>query len=177
MSGFLAFAQAWAKLVGEVFSQYPLAAAIVTLIAVALFLLFERTSASSGWPELTLRFFLALVAWAILVPILGTVLAILTWLGEKAEQTLSGLGQLVRFLYGDYVAQPIPVLILFSVSVIGFFVWNRWRPHLPVAWVKALLCAAAFILLVAVGVPIANQLGGHSTTPRSEINAKAKQTE
>ena len=36
MFGFLEFVKAWAKLISEVFVKYPLAAAIVTLVAVAI---------------------------------------------------------------------------------------------------------------------------------------------
>jgi TRAP-type C4-dicarboxylate transport system permease large subunit len=70
MAGFLEFVKAWAKLISEIFVSYPIAGALITLIVVVLVYIYERKNGSTDWTKRTAHFLVALLGWAIFVPIL-----------------------------------------------------------------------------------------------------------
>jgi hypothetical protein len=164
MSGFLEFVKAWAKLIGDVFGQYPFAAAIITLLVFAAFYAYERHAKSENWPTLTFRFLIALIGWAILVPILGWIFNRIEEVWSLVKFVASGLASFGLFLYQAYATHPILVLVLAAISTVAFVVWHRLRPMSPSWPLKAIACIAMFAVGVAITKPIANLFAPSSVT-------------
>lgn len=158
MSEFLDFVKGWAKGIGGVFGDYPLAAAIITLVAVVAFIALERRAKSADWTTRTYYFFIALVGWAIAVPILGFIFKIIEKFWGAAEGAASAIVGVSLFLYHAYEKHTLLVLILLAISVTAFFAWHFVRPKSPSRTLKGIACGALFLLSVAVGAPIANLL-------------------
>lgn len=165
MSEFLDLVHAWARLASRAYTESPLGAALLTLAAMLGFLILERRSGSTRWTDRTLRFSIALVAWAIVIPVLGLFSDADDAIWRAAEGTLSGLirsGQLISEAYERY---PLVVLALFVASCVTFIVWHLLRPRQPPGLLKAFLCVALFAVGVSISYPIASALRGH--TPAS----------
>jgi predicted membrane protein len=131
------FFGAWKDLITHIYSDYPLAAAITTLVAVGVFVYVERAE-FENLATSTFHLFAALIVWAIVVPILGSLFGV------------------VEKLYNVYDKHPLLVLVLFIAAVAVFLIWGFLRPKSPSRAVKAIACAILFLLSVAVAAPIAN---------------------
>ena len=172
MSDFLDFVKAWAKLISGVFADFTLAASIVTLIAAVLFFAYEHQKKTSDWTTRSLHFFIALVGWAVAVPILGMlfkVVASIWGIGEGMFSALKSLGSLV---YSAYEKHPLVVLTLLLINLVVFLVWHLIRPRHPSQALKGIACFSIFSLSVAIASPIANLF---SETP--DIKPKTKPLE
>jgi hypothetical protein len=161
MSEFLDFVKGWAKMIGGVFGDYPLAAALITLVAVVAFMIMEHRARPSNWTTRTYHFFIVLIGWAIAVPILGFVFGLI----EKILGLGKGALNVLAFLYGAYEKHPLVVLMLLVVCVGTYFVWHFMRPKSPSRILKAVACAALLFVSVAVSKPIAGLFSPSEATP------------
>ncbi|ALL71693.1 hypothetical protein K788_00036780 (plasmid) [Paraburkholderia caribensis MBA4] len=156
MGEFIDFVKAWAKLISGVFADAPLAGAVVTLITVALFFAYERHNKSADWTIFTFRFFIALMAWAIAVPVLGFVFSIIKGVWDGAQAVRSAVWEFLLFLYRFYDSHFIIFLAILLVVVLAHVAWHLLRPEEPPGLYKAIVGIAAFSFCAAVGKPIAD---------------------
>jgi len=161
MTAVITFLKDWIKLIGEVFGKYPLAGALVTAAAVAVFYLLQKHHNPTGDSQKSVvNAFLTLLGWLIAVPILGVILNTVTFVGGTAFTA-------TQFFYTKYDQQPIAVLILLALSLIGYVIWEWWfKPRQPV--LRAAIAAGLFLVLVALVVPVINFFAPSQVPPRSE---------
>src|SRR5205085_10173597 len=101
MTAIIDFFVKWVALISEMFKKYPLPAAVVTLAAVLVFMALQRErNPNKDNQTSVIHAFLVLLGWAIIVPIIGTILNIVVWI---AKALLSAL----TFLYTSYQRHPL----------------------------------------------------------------------
>jgi hypothetical protein len=160
MSEFLTFANAWSGLASRVYTASPLGAALLALTALIGFLMLERRAGSTRWSGRALRFSIVLVAWAMVVPLLGLFSNADDAIWRAADRTLSSLIRLGPLIGDAYERYPLVVLAAFVVSGANFIVWHLLRPRGPSGVLKAFVCLALFLLGVMISDPIASVLRG-----------------
>jgi hypothetical protein len=150
MHDFLDFFSKWLHAIGEVFGKYPLAGAIITIGAVALFLWAMKEYKVADWTKRALLLTCVLIAWLVCVPLLGLVLDLL---GE--------VWTLIKLLYGQYYDQPFFVLVVTGVAIVAGSIWvflPLLRSHRPGRWVRVIVIVLAWLATTLLGVPIMNKL-------------------
>jgi MFS superfamily sulfate permease-like transporter len=168
MMGVIEFLKDWVHLIGDVFGKYPLAAALVTILGVGVFVLLERQRNTSHDTTISvIHAFITLIGWLISVPLLGVIFNT----GSKAATLfISG----VQFFYSRYEQQPIVVLVLLALSLLAYVIWEwRSRPRQPMF--RGLIAMVAFFIAVALTVPIFNIFlppASASSTPPPTTTAK-----
>jgi hypothetical protein len=165
MNAIYNFIEGWKDLFIKIWSEYPLAGAFITVLVICAFVVCER-SKYGRWPPPVLHMFIALIAWCVLVPILGLLLSLLLKIGEWLGAGVSFLWRVGSFIFGVYQAHPLFVLILAVLAVVVCWIWHWRRPTgMSVNWqTKALICCAAFVVSVALGAPIINLLSPSTPT-------------
>jgi hypothetical protein len=158
MGDMVEFFEKWIGLITAVYKEYPFAAALATAAAVAAFVLYERRKPSRGNAEFAGRLFLALLAWAIIVPILGFVFKVLGWSIEHLEQVIKFTAAVISLIYDVYKHHPWLVLGLLVAAVAAYFIWEYFDKGRLDARLKAVVCVAAFCLAIAIAGPIADAL-------------------
>ncbi len=157
MSSIYHFIMAWKDLITKVFGEYPLAGALVTLIAVGLFYQLEKNWRPRKRPS---NLLLTLIGWAIVVPILGFVLNIAGEAWEIIKGLVPALAKLSASLYAIYTHHPYVVLAVVAVAILTYFAWKRWRPRLlPYRAARVIALVIAAILVTLILGPIADSLG------------------
>ena len=175
----------------EVYTQYPLSAALVTVAAFVWFLQFRSDNYLSdlfkNWPnsfyELVnelgpknILFFLLI--WSILVPIVGFLLAALGRLWELFAEALTGAMRALSFFYDIFADHPLLVSAILAASVLLYFVPNRfWPRRISEWWENQVLKLACFVagiaLIISIAAPFANLIEGPSQhAPSSALPEK-----
>ena len=149
MAGVIEFLKVWAHLIGDVFGKYPLAAALVTVVAVGAFVLLERQRNTPHDTTISvIHAFIILIGWLISVPLLGF---IFNTGSTTAAFFISG----IQFFYSMYNQQPIVVLVLLVLSLLGYGIWEwRSRPRQPIF--RGLIAITILFIAIALTVPIFN---------------------
>ena len=128
MTSIYEFLNAWRELITKVFGEYPLAAALMTLLAVGMFFALQ-----TEWRRERTRsnILLVFVGWLVAVPILGFVMTVLGKVWEFIETTVPRVGKILGSFYHIYKSHPYMVLIILALGIVGYCVWNRWWPQQP----------------------------------------------
>src|SRR2546421_415868 len=126
MTAIIDFFVKWAALISEMFKKYPLPAAVVTLAAVLVFVQLQKErNPNKDNKTSVINAFLVLLGWAIIVPIIGTILDVVVWIAKALLSALS-------FLYGAYQKHPLFVLGAVVTAVIAYLIWEwRVKPRQP----------------------------------------------
>ena len=134
----------WTELITNVFSEHTLSGAILTGIAVAVFLYLEKTNRFQDKTETLKHGFLVLLGWLILVPIFGWIFSI-----------VGSLADVLVFFYEKFEDQPVIVLVLLLLSVSVYFLWPIVRKHkAPSPTARAIAAGLFFLVSTALVVPI-----------------------
>lgn len=180
MGSIVDFIASWKDLIVKVFGEHPLAAALVTLVAVAVFVALDRGPRKGKRPSTLL---MTLGGWAVAVPILGFVMTVLGKLWAFVEKAVPFLAGILGSVYKIYEKHPLIVLVLICAGVIGFFVWKWWRPNFwPNRGVRVVALAAAVVLAVHIVGPIADllpseaRLSDGANAPASAASAAVRPT-
>lgn len=165
MDAVLSVVNDWKDLIIKVFGQYPLAAALITLVAVGAFFYLEKTLRPQQAPT---NILMVLLGWAVIVPVLGGLL----WLLSEFWDIVKAIAQLVASslssVFSIYQKHPLLVLALAITATLTYFVWKRWRPNvLPSRLLRFLSLAIAVILVANVLGPIVE-----FAMPESTISSK-----
>ena len=151
------FSISWKELITKVFGQYPLAAALITILAVAAFIKLQtewrrgRTSSNVS---------LVFLGWLVLVPIFGFVMIVLGKLWAFIEVALPFMAKILGSFYGIYEHHPYMVLITLALGIVCYFAWNRLWPRRPEVlqnrFLRILCIAAGIVIAVHVASPLAD---------------------
>lgn len=142
----------WKDLITDVFGSYPLAGAIVTLVAAGIFYLLHteyrkgKTASNAFW---------VFFGWAITVPIVGFLLDIASEIYGAIKKVLGFLWSALSSLYGIYVKHPLFVLFLLVVAVAAYVVWAWFRPKLiPGKPLRVIILCVVIIVLAHIVSPL-----------------------
>lgn len=151
MQAFLEFVGKWIDLIVSFFKDYPLAAALVTIVAAILYVgvwkhwfSFAKRWTVNTWPKHMLLFFVVILAWSVAIPIVGAVLKALGFVfGGTA------------WLYKKYESHPIYCLSeTVAIAILGciwFFLPSKWRPK---RWKRVVIAVLIWFLLLVLVVPL-----------------------
>ena len=144
MQAFLEFVGKWIDLIVEFFGNYPLVAAIITVIAVGVYILLWKKLHIDTWTMHTLLFLCVILGWAVAIPILGSLVIVIEFIGKG-----------IAWIYKKYESHPI-----FCISVTGIMsasgtVWyllpKRWK---PMRFIRIVITLLIWFLLIALIVPV-----------------------
>jgi hypothetical protein len=175
MDAVLSVVNAWKDLIIKVFGQYPLAAALITLVAVAAFFYIEKTLRPRQAPT---NILIVLLGWAVAVPILGGLLWLLGELWDLVKAVAPAVASALSSLFLIYQKHPFLVLSLVGIAILAYVAWKRWQPNiLPSRSLRVLSLGIAVTLLAHVVSPIVEYLLPEATvaskTPEAEARAPA----
>ena len=174
MNSIIDFIASWKDLITKVFGEHTLAAALVTIVAVAAFYVLDQQVRKGKRPTNLMIIF---VGWAILVPIVGLVMTILAKIWAILEAVFPRITDALASFYKIYDQHPLLVLVLIAVGVVSYFLWRKFRPNLlPRRSLRIVALAAAVVLAAHIVSPIANWLFPASG-PEAKKDAPAKQAE
>jgi len=164
------FLNAWRELIAKLIGEYPLAAALVTIVALGV-LYALQTEWRRG--QLKSNLLIVLLGWLILVPIVGLVMTVL----GKVWGFMEGVAPIVTTILGSfyhiYEHHPYLVLIILVLGVASFFVWSRWWPRRPEfiqnRYLRILCVVVAIVIVVHIASPIADVV----SPPRTAISQPA----
>jgi hypothetical protein len=143
----------WKDLIIKIFSEYPLAGAIVTLAAVGAFWVLEHSWRKS---KTTTNVLLVLLAWAIAVPVLGLGIVILANVWGFLEVTVPIVKDVVTSLYAIYEKHPVLFLIICSLGFPAYFAWKwRFADTFPRPRLRKVAVGAVVVLALYFAGPIA----------------------
>jgi|EndMetStandDraft_3_1072993.scaffolds.fasta_scaffold131191_2 hypothetical protein len=145
---------AWKDLFIKVFVAYPLAAALVTLIAFPAWYWLDRKVRPG---ETKTNFLLVLLCWSVAVPLLGAFLWILGQVWSVVSAVVPGFATVVGSLFSIYKEHPFLVLVLIVVAWIVYVCWGKWRPNiLPHRFVRIVVLVISVTLIAHILSPIAD---------------------
>jgi hypothetical protein len=160
MNSVYRFVLGWKDLVIKVYGDHPLAAALVTILAIGAFYILEKTWRPGKRPT---NLFITLGGWAVAVPILGILLDTVGKIFEFLEGLLSIVLKLVESSYRIYAHHPFLILTLVVIAVFGYFALKRWRPAiLPGRPAKLIALFVATVVAAHILAPIADIIAPYS---------------
>src|SRR5215213_9805530 len=108
MTAVIGFLKDWATLIGEVFAKYSLAAALLTAIAVGVFVILEKHRNEARETQTSvIHAFVTLLGWLIAVPVLGFLFDAAAKILEIAMAVVAAAYLALKFFYGKFEQQPI----------------------------------------------------------------------
>ena len=155
----------WKDLIGGVWHEYPLAAALLTLVAVAVFFYLQEIR-----PQHTkTNVLLVLLGWAVATPILGFILTVLSKIWGFFEALFPWLGKVSGSFFSIYYRHPLLVVVLVVLGLLAYFVWARWWQHVwPNRSLRIATVVAGVVLSAHIASPFADLFSPaapHSGTP------------
>ena len=165
----------WRELIAKFFSDYPLAAALVTLLAIGVFLLLQ-----SEWRKgkLLSNLLLVFLGWLVLVPILGFAVTVLGKVWAFFETTVPWFAQVLGSTNHVYQRHPYLVLIIVGLGLAYYISWIWWpkRPRLIRGrYLKLLFVFVAIVIAVQIASPLADLIKPHATpTPQAGSGGPVK---
>jgi hypothetical protein len=176
---FLEFLSSWRELITKVYVEDTLAAALVTIVAVAAFFRMKRWW--KGGPR-WLHGVVVVFAWAVAVPIVGFLMDVLRVVWGAVTAVLPILVTLTGSLYGIYERHPYMVLAIVVLGGIGYFVQRLWYSSRAL---RVSVSVVAVVLVAHLAAPIADRLVPERQSPASEdspqnsksLNSKPPATE
>jgi uncharacterized membrane protein len=162
MQWFIDFIGKWSDAIGKVFGEFPIAAAIMTLVAVLVFVRLIKWPITD-WQSAALNFFCVLLGWLICVPILGWFFIFLRWIGATGA-----------FFYERYERQPVLFIVLTLLAVVGGAVWILvFRRRGPSANMKIGIVVAGWFIGILLLVPLFDAFKPSNTKQKSSSTQSA----
>jgi hypothetical protein len=172
MNAAIEFISAWKDLITKVFSDSPLAGAIVSVLAICAFFALERQYRPNKAPT---NIAIVVIGWAILVPVTGFVMKVLGLIWDFLAATFPILRDLLASFYGIYTRHPLLVLAIVVCSVIGFFVWQRfWPRRIPNRLYRGVLLVVGAVVVAHIASPIADLISPAAGKNGSSEQQKAE---
>lgn len=149
MQNFVDFIEKWVELIISFFISYPLAAALITIIAVIAYITVWKKLKIEDWTKHALLFFCVMVIWATLIAILGNLF-----------KAIGAIGGMLSFFYKTYKWHPIFFIIvtvlLGMISVVWYMLPAYWKPN---KILRVIICITIWLLLILLVTPILDAWG------------------
>ncbi len=158
----------------ELFMIYPLSGAILSILAILAFPYLQKEKRPG---KKTSNILIIFVGWAISVPIVALILTVLGKLWSLIETVIPFISTFISSLYDKYEKHPILVISIVILSILAFFVWNRWWPRVfPENFVKIICILLGALILIYISSPIADLIVPSEGSSTSVVNEEKKQT-
>lgn len=169
MDSVMSVINTWKDLIIDVFGKYPLAGALVTLVAVGAWVYLEKIRPRKRVSNTLL----ILLGWAIAVPILGAALWLLGEIWSFIKAVIGPAADVLASLFSIYDKHPFLVLILVIIAIGVYFGWKRWKPNLlPSRLLRVVILTVAVTVFAHIMSPIV----GIFTQESSEESEPAETT-
>ncbi len=144
---------AWHELISRAFSDHTLAAAVVTIAAIGIFVVLQqelrpyRLASNAAY---------AALGWLLAISTLVYVMAALRRGWAFFEEAIPAVARLSAYLYGIVERHPIMALVIVGTGTTAYFLQRLW-PR-PVCWgpVRALCSLFGIGLAIHISGPIAD---------------------
>lgn len=159
---------AWHDLVSKAFSEHTLAAAVITIAAIGIFVVLQQEL--RPYRLATNAAYVAL-GWLVSVSVLVYVMAALRQGWALLEDALPVAARLSAYLYGIVERHPILALVVVGAGTTAYFLERLW-PR-PVSWgpVRALCAIFGVALVIHVAGPIADLVAAEPPKPKPQLTA------
>lgn len=158
----------WKDLIVKVFGQYPLAAALISLVAVGAYVYLEKHLRPRQAPT---NILIVLFGWSIAVPVLGGILWVLGQIWDVLKAIAPPVASALSSLFSIYQEHPFLVLALFIAAAVVYLGWKRWRPNvLPNRLLRIIVLGTAVTLVAHLASPFADLL-----SPKQKPTAREQQ--
>jgi len=166
----------WRELIVKFFSDYPLAAALVTLLAIGVFFLLQ-----GEWRKgkTISNLLLVFIGWLALVPILGFAVTVLAKVWGFLETTVPWFGEVLGSTYRVYQHHPYLVLIIVGVGILYYISWAWWpkRPRFVRSRaLKLLFVFVAIVIAVQVASPLADLISPSASAASQSAGSDSKKS-
>src|ERR1041384_6924871 len=157
MDAIVNFVSSWPTLVQRAFSEHILAVALLTVVALAVFVLLQQE-----WRPYSLPSNLAFVAggWLIAVSSLVYVMAFAHKGWRMLEQAMPFAAKLSAYTYGICERHPIVALAIVGVGTMIFFLKRAWPVVVKWTPIRAVCTAFGIVVAIHVAGPIADMVDG-----------------
>ena len=158
----------WHELISRAFSDHTLAAAVITIAAIGIFVVLQqelrpyRLSSNAAY---------AALGWLVSVSILVYVMAALRRGWALLEDALPVAARVSAYLYGICERHPILALVIVGAGTTAYFLERLW-PR-PVLWGPVRAACAVLLIALAIHVagPIADLIAGEPQKPAVRLTA------
>lgn len=161
---------AWPVMISRAFTEHTLAAAIVTIAAIGIFVILQQELRPY---HLVTNIWYVAVGWLISVSVLVPVMQGLRKAWAAFDSALPLAGKLAGYLYGICERHPILALVIVGVGTTAYFLKRPWPTM--VAWgpVRAVCAVFGIALLIHIAGPIADLVDGEPAAAVLPVPAKA----
>jgi hypothetical protein len=171
MNSIIDFITAWKDLISKIFGEYPLAASLVTAVAVGAFALLERERRRNT----ATNFMIVLIGWAMSVPVVGFVMNVLGKIWEVIEAIAPIVTKVLGSFYAIYEKHPLLILALVALAMASYFVWKRWWPEmLPNRSLRIVSVAGVTIVVAHLLSPFADLVGSVASETDGSSHEQSK---
>lgn len=148
---------AWPVMISRAFTEHMLAAAVVTIAAIGIFVVLQQELRPH---HLVTNIWFVALGWLVSVSVLVPAMAGLRKAWGAVDSALPLAGKLAGYLYGICERHPILALVIAGVGTTAYFLKRPWPT--VVAWgpVRALCALFGIALLIHISGPIADLVDG-----------------
>lgn len=148
----------WPVMMSRAFTEHTLAAAVVSITAVGLFVLLQQE-----WRprRLVTNIWFVAVGWLLTISLLVPAMAWLRGGWRMFERALPLAAKLFAYLYAICERHPILALAIVGVGATAYFLKRAWPIAVSWAPVRALCAVFGTALLIHIAGPIADLVAGH----------------
>jgi hypothetical protein len=153
METILRLMTSWQNLVTKAFTEHTLAAAVITIAAVGIFILLQHEYRRG---QLLTNAGFVLLGWIVAVTVipLGMIAAGKGWATLGAAAPV--VSTISEYLYGIYERHPLLVLVIVGVASTSYFLKQSWPYQISWGPVRAACTVLGIVLAVHVAGPIAD---------------------
>jgi hypothetical protein len=158
----------WHELISRAFSDHTLAAAVITIAAIGIFVVLQQEFRPYS---LSSNAAYAALGWLVSVSILVYVMAALRRGWTLLEDALPVAARVSAYLYGICERHPVLALIIVGAGTTAYFLERLW-PR-PVLWGPVRAACAVLVIALAIHVagPIADLIAAEPPKPAVQLTA------
>ena len=161
----------WPLMMSRAFTEHTLAAAVVSIAAVGIFVLLQQE-----WRphRLVTNIWFVAVGWLVSVSVLVPAIGWLRRSWRVFESALPLAAKLVAYLYGICERHPIVALVIVGAGTTAYFLRRPWPSAVSWGPVRALCTVFGVALMIHVVGPIADLVEGKA--PARAVAAPKQET-
>lgn len=174
MNSIVDFISGWKDLITKVYGEHTLTAALLTIVAVAVFVLLDRKVRKGKRPT---NLMIVLVGWAVAVPIVGFIMTIFGKIWAFIEAVAPMVASALGSFYRIYERHPLLIAVLLAIGVVAYVLWRKLRPNLLPSKTLRIIALTAIVFVVAhIASPVADWLTPSGSEAKVDTKTKEIQS-